>query len=269
MTHYRDFIDPYNPDYGFKPTEWVETAKRRLQGYRVDWEFQDTESGFLVALTKQPLYLKREDFERLGVVQTGLRHNGGGPQFYIILGPVQPKPALERVWMVSNPSISAEEFFTDDALMTGGVWNEEDALAQFCDPEGHTIDSLVSIIVGTVIRSEDKHRWETEETQLFTDAKSALAEAKRRYQAFKAEYEASKPPGFKPTTYARDDDPYLQLLKSKGDQWIIRYSRGVALFWNFAEARWVPAHSNDVSADTQRPYETAQATFLEVKVPEQ
>ena len=90
---------------------------------------------------------------------------------------------LKHVWLVRTPSLtSPKEFAEDPALQKrDGTLDEKQALAQFCDPDGHSVDTLASILIGMGGRGD---AWAREKSKLYTDKASAMKDAEKRLRAF-------------------------------------------------------------------------------------
>lgn len=89
---------------------------------------------------------------------------------------------LKRIWLVTDSNITPAEFMSDPALLKqNGSFDEEAALAQFCDPKGYTPENLINVIVGGgMSRSIYKTN-----PAFHSDQASAMADAKKRFNELK------------------------------------------------------------------------------------
>lgn len=93
-------------------------------------------------------------------------------------------PEITRYYVVSTPPRldgSLDWIWTDPSLK-----DDESRLHQFLDVEGHSLDRLVSLYLGT--EKLDKGRWVKERTKVYSDVESAQADALKRYRAARNRY---------------------------------------------------------------------------------
>jgi hypothetical protein len=107
-------------------------------------------------------------------------------------------PELTRFWIVGDPPKvdgSADWVWEDPALK-----DDESRLYQFFDPEGSSLDRLVSLYLGTETGPSGRSgplsgsgRWEREHTKVYSDKASAAADAKKRFESERKRYERRHP----------------------------------------------------------------------------